>query len=181
MNQERNHKHQEHLAGVRHTKTTLRDYLPLILIFVFIVGATDFEIRFFTKNYTTLEFFRIFMGFFLLVFGFFKALAWKDFARTYASYDIIAKRSMAYSYAYPAIELLLGAAFLLNFQPVATNLATLVIMSIGSIGVGGNLLAKNQVQCACLGNLIKVPLSKISLLEDVLMAAMALATLIIIL
>ncbi|MEK7203671.1 MAG: MauE/DoxX family redox-associated membrane protein [Patescibacteria group bacterium] len=180
MNHENHQRHQEYLAGVQHTKTTFKDYVPLILIFVFIVVAADFEIRFFTKNYTTLEFFRNFMGFFFLVFGFFKIISWKDFAWTYASYDIIAKRSMIYSYAYPAIELLLGVSFLLNYQPVLINSITLVIMSIGSIGVTQNLLSKNQVQCACLGTLIKVPLSKISLMEDLLMAAMALVTLVII-
>ena len=173
--------HQEHLQGAQHTKTTFKDYLPLIYIFIFIIGATWFEIQYFIKDFSLVSRMRIFMGFFFLVFGFFKVLSWKDFAWTYAGYDIIAKRSMAYSWAYPAIELLLGAAFLLNFQPVATNLITFVIMSIGSIGVAQNLLSKNQIQCACLGTLIKVPLSKISLMEDLLMAVMALMTLIIIL
>lgn len=173
-------KHQEHLDGVNRIETTFKDYLPLICIFIFIIGATWFEIRYFIKDFSPVTQMRIFMGFFFLVFGFFKVLAWKDFAWTYASYDIIAKKSRTYSYIYPIIELSLGTAFLLDYKPVFVNGITLVIMSLGSIGVVQNLLSKNMVQCACLGSLIKVPLSKISLLEDILMAAMALTTLVII-
>ena len=174
-------KHEEHLQGIKHKETTLKDYLPLVYIFVFIVAATWFEISYFTKDQSPVSQMRVFMGFFFLVFGFFKVLSWKDFAWTYASYDIIAKRSMSYSYVYPAIELSLGSAFLLDYHPITVNLITLVMMLVGSIGVAQNLLSKDQIQCACLGTLIKVPLSKISLMEDLLMAAMALATLIIIL
>lgn len=165
----------------KHEETTFKDYLPLVYVFIFIIAATWFEIRYFINDFSPVTQMRVFMGFFFLVFGFFKILAWKDFARTYASYDIIAKRSMAYSYVYPLIELLLGVAFLLDYHPVTVNFVTLAVMLIGSVGVAQNLLAKNQVQCACLGTLIKVPLSKISLMEDLLMAVMALATLIIIL
>lgn len=174
--------HQTHLEeyrqGVQHTQATGKDYLPLLYVFLFILGATIFEIQFFTKYFTTLEFMRNFMGFFFLVVGLFKVFTWKNFAVMYASYDIIAKRNMAYSYLYPVIELSLGTSFLLNYQPVLINMITLILMCIGAIGVVQNLLSKNKIQCACLGSLIKVPLSKISLTEDVLMSVMALATLI---
>ena len=175
MNEHQNHL--EHQQGIQHTETKAKDYLPLLYIFLFIAGATFVELRFFTRNFAMLEIMRNFMGFFFLVFGFFKAITWRDFALTYSSYDIIAKRIMAYAYIYPAVELALGTSYLLNYHPITTNAITLLIMAVGSVGVAQNILSKNKIQCACLGSLIKVPLSKISLLEDVLMAAMALVTL----
>ena len=179
MNEHQNHI--EHQQGIQHTKTTIGDYLSLVYIFLFIAGATFVEIRFFTKNFAMFEVIRNFMGFFFLTFGFFKIITWKDFALTYSSYDIIAKRSMAYAYIYPVIELSLGTSYLLNWQPIITNMLTVVLMSVGSIGVAQNLLSKSLIQCACLGSFIKVPLSKISLAEDVLMAVMALTTLLLLL
>lgn len=176
-----NHKnHLEHQQGIQHTKTTVKDYLSLVYIFFFIIGATFVEMKFFTKNFALLEIMRNFMGFFFLVFGFFKIITWRNFALTYASYDIIAKRSMGYSYLYPAVELFLGAFFILNYKPALINSITLIIMAIGSIGVAQNIFSGSKIQCACLGGLIKVPLSKISLIEDLLMVVMALATLILI-
>ena len=50
---------------------------------------------------------------------------------------------------------------------------TLLIMGIGSIGITKNLLSKNQVKCACLGTKIKIPLTKFTLIENIIMVIMA--------
>ena len=46
-------------------------------------------------------------------------------------------------------------------------------MGIGSIGITKNLLSKNQVKCACLGTKIKIPLTKFTLIENIIMVIMA--------
>ena len=153
-----------------------KGYIILLNIFLAIIVAS--QVRVWQAGpFSGYLFMQTFMGFFFLVFGFFKALNWKIFAGSYGDYDLIARRLKAYAYAYPAIELGLGAAFLLNYQPIAINSATLALMTVGALGVAKNLLAKNQIQCLCLGAVIKLPLSKISLFEDVTMGAMALITL----
>lgn len=116
----------------------------------------------------------IFMGSFFIVFSYLKFLDWKGFSQSFAMYDIIAKRSRLYSYAYPLIELAIGIAFIFAWQITITAAVTLLVMSIGTIGVARNLLSKSPVRCACLGTLVSVPLTKFTLVEDLGMAVMAL-------
>jgi hypothetical protein len=119
------------------------------------------------------------MGGFFLVFSFFKLMNLKGFAAGYRSYDIVAKAVPAYGFVYPFIELALGIAFITRFHPVLTNSVTLVVMAVSSVGVMRSLIRKSSFQCACLGTVIKLPLSKVTLAEDLLMTGMSAAMLII--
>ena len=51
-------------------------------------------------------------------------------------------------------------------------------MAISSIGVAIELSKKKEIMCACLGVVFKLPMTYVTLLEDLLMAAMALIMLI---
>ena len=113
------------------------------------------------------------MAGFFLVFSFFKVMNLKGFAEGYRSYDVVAKAIPAYGFIYPFIELGLGIAFLTQWQPLATNIATLIVMGVSAIGVVQSLLRKSTFQCACLGTVIKLPLSKVTLFEDLLMVLMS--------
>ena len=153
-----------------------KGYIILLNIFLALIVAS--QIRVWQAGpYSGYVFMQTFMGFWFLVFGFFKALNWKVFAMAYGDYDLIARRSKIYAYAYPAIELSLGAVFLLNYQPIAVNSTALALMAVSAVGIAKNLLLKNQIPCLCLGAIIKLPLSKISLVEDIVMGIMAFATL----
>jgi copper chaperone CopZ len=114
-----------------------------------------------------------FMAGFFLVFSAFKFLDLRGFADAYASYDILAKRWPAYGLIYPFLELGLGLAFLFNWAPTITNLATLVLMSFSSIGVITALRDGRKIRCACLGTVLNLPMSTVTIVEDLLMAAMA--------
>lgn len=118
------------------------------------------------------NFLKMFMGVFFLVFGLFKLLDLKGFAESYIGYDVIAKRSIAYAYAYPFIELALALGYFLNIP--YTEWVTLIIMVVGSIGVFKELMRGSKIKCACLGTYIKLPLTTVSLVEDVAMGLMAL-------
>lgn len=118
-----------------------------------------------------------FMAGFFLVFSFFKLLDPRAFADAYQTYDLVAARSRAYAVAYPFIELALGVAYLVRFQPVLTNAVTLVVMLVGTAGVANTLLARRKIKCACLGTGFNLPMSSVTLVEDGLMAAMAAAML----
>lgn len=118
-----------------------------------------------------------FMAGFFLVFSAFKFLDIRGFADAYAGYDLLARRWHAYGYVYPLLELALGLAYLFRIAPDATNLATLLLMGFSSLGVIAALVNKRRIVCACLGTVLKLPMSTVTLVEDLGMAVMAAAML----
>jgi phage shock protein PspC (stress-responsive transcriptional regulator) len=113
------------------------------------------------------------MAAFFLMFAFFKLINLEQFAEAYSMYDIIAKRAYWYGYLYPFIELGLGVAYLLNWRPKVVNIFTLCMMLICATGVFIELRLGKKIVCACLGAVFKLPMTYVTLLEDLLMAAMA--------
>ena len=162
-------------------KSWLATYKPLLLIFGFITGIsalTAFHANIFeAAHFSGMHFMNHFMAGFFLVFSFFKFLNLKGFAESYAMYDILAMKVPAYGYAYPFIELALGLAYLVNFEPQATNIATIVVMGFSSIGVIMSVLNKKKIRCACLGAVFNLPMSTVTIIEDLLMVGMAVAML----
>lgn len=153
-----------------------KTYYPLLLVGVFLIGFVAY-LEWLAGTFVGMRAMRHFMGGFFVVFAFFKLLDVRGFADAFQTYDIAARRFPLYARAYPWIELALGIAFLTNFARVATNVATLIIMSLGLVGVTHALVAKRRIQCACLGTVFKLPMSKVTFVEDFLMAAMALIAL----
>ena len=115
------------------------------------------------------------------MFGFFKLLDLPGFVRTYRTYDLLAKAVPGWGWVYPFVELALGAAYLLGLMPVVTSLVTLVVMFIGAAGVGIALANKQRIRCACLGTVLNLPMTTVTLVEDLGMAAMAAVMLVLIL
>ena len=111
-------------------------------------------------------------------FSFFKFLDLSGFAQSFSSYDVIAGRWTGFGYVYPFVELALGIAYVVGLNPLVTNSVTVFVMSVGTVGVVKSLLHKKQIQCACLGTVFNLPMSKVTLIEDLLMVLMALAMLI---
>lgn len=157
-------------------KTSL---FPLGLILAYLVGTVA-VVSWATHDFSLHALMSRFMGGFFLVFSFFKLLDLHGFVNAYRSYDIVAKASPSWGYAYPFVELALGIGYVVNWNPVLLNIITLLIMLIGSAGVLRALLRKNAIQCACLGTALKLPMTKVTLLEDLGMAAMAAAMLIVV-
>lgn len=147
-------------------------YRPILLIFAFITGVSAIT-SFHEGVFHGMQFMAVFMVGFFLVFSFFKFLDLKGFASSYAMYDIVAKKIPAYGFIYPFLELALGIAYLTHFNPVFTNWATLIIMGVSSIGVIESVLNKKKIRCACLGAVFNLPMSTVTIIEDLLMVAMA--------
>ena len=120
------------------------------------------------------EFMKSIMGYFFVIFSLFKLLNINGFATSFSNYDLIASRLPIYGTIYPFIELTLGICFLANFGLLYVNVLTLIVMSVGSIGIGYSLKRKEQLECACLGSSFNLPLTPITLTENLIMAAMAL-------
>jgi hypothetical protein len=55
------------------------------------------------------------------------------------------------------------------------SVATFILMALGAIGVSRALSNKQEIPCACLGVVFTVPMTYVTLGEDILMAVMALA------
>jgi copper chaperone CopZ len=153
-------------------------YYPIFLIFGYITGLT-LVIEASVGQFHLMRWMGNFMGAFFLLFSFFKLLNLSGFAEGYGTYDVVARKITAYGFAYPFIELSLGIAYITGFEPAITNAVTLAVMGISSIGVTQSLLKKSSFQCACLGTIIKLPLSRVTLFEDLLMVAMSIVMLII--
>ncbi len=148
-------------------------YFPIFLIFGYIAGVT-LLIQLSNNEFNLMQWMRHFMAGFFLVFSFFKLMNLKGFAEGYGSYDIAAKQFPVWGFIYPFVELALGILFLTGFMAQGTTIATFTVMGISSAGVIQSLLEKKVFQCACLGTIIKLPLSKVTLFEDLLMVGMSL-------
>ena len=151
---------------------TLYSYKPLILVFAYILLVT-LVVEYTQGNFELHRFMPNFMAGFFLVFSFFKLLDLTGFANSYAMYDLLAKRVPTYGYIYPFIELALGTAYLLAYKPVLINSITLIVMTFSSIGVILAVLNKQKIRCACLGTGFNLPMTTVTIIEDLLMAAMA--------
>jgi hypothetical protein len=114
-----------------------------------------------------------FMAGFFLVFSFFKLLNLKGFAESYVMYDVLAKKIPVWAYLYAFVELALGIAYLVNFNPLITNTITFIVMSISMIGVLQSVFNKKKIQCACLGSVFNLPMSTVTIIEDALMIVMS--------
>lgn len=168
-----------HSETLEQSKSWLETYKPVLLIFVYITVVT-LLIQASNPYFDFMQWMRHFMAGFFLVFSFFKMLNLKGFAENYVMYDVIARKIPAWGYAYAFLELTLGIAFLANFNPFITNLVTAIVMTVSIIGVLQTVLNKKKIQCACLGDVFKLPMSTVTIIEDGLMILMSIAMLIMI-
>lgn len=158
------------------TKNDKPSFKPLFIIVGMIIlssVAASFDAGSFSAN----AFMYNFMAGFFLVFSGFKLLNVKGFAEGYSKYDLLAQKVPAYGLLYPYIELVLGIAYVLKIDSPMLHGFVFVLMAFGGAGVLNKLRKKEKFQCACLGTFIDVPLTKVTLVEDFGMAAMALAML----
>jgi hypothetical protein len=150
-------------------------YRPLLLILAYLlVGSLLIQVsQYGMSSVHWHETMRYFMAGFFLVFSFFKLLDIKAFADAYAGYDLLAKRWHGWGMIYPFVELGLGLAYLANWNPLITNWITLIIMGFSAIGVIHAVMDKRSIRCACLGTVFKLPMSTVTIIEDLGMVVMA--------
>ena len=151
-------------------QSELKQLYPLFLIFFYISSAA---LLINWTNFNASNFMFDFMGLFFIVFSFFKILDYKNFPRSFAMYDPIAKRIPIYGWIYPAIETVLGLAFLFRVALNFSLIATIIILGITTVGVTRALIDKRAIQCACLGTALKLPMTKATFIENSIMIIMA--------
>ncbi|MDT7043719.1 MauE/DoxX family redox-associated membrane protein [Candidatus Nitronereus thalassa] len=149
----------------------LKDYWSLFSL-ILITAAAGTAITWNVQG-GWLQWMHYFMGFFLCCFAMLKIFNLSAFADGFQMYDLIAKHSRAYAYIYPFIELGLGLSFLSFLAPAVTYSVTIIVMIIGTLGVVSALRKDLDINCPCMGSVLDVPLSTVTLTEDVGMGVMA--------
>ena len=114
-----------------------------------------------------------FMGVFLIFFSLLKIFDLKGFQRGFKMYDLLARRFSDYALIYPFIELGLGLAYLAGIAPAVTQSITIIVFGFGTLGVISALRRGLDIDCPCMGSILSVPLSTVTLTEDLAMVIMA--------
>lgn len=143
---------------------------PLGLIFLFLIGGT---LIIHYPTFVIRDVLPDFMGLFFGVFSFFKYLDLRGFQSSFRRYDPLAKVIPFYAWLYPFLELSLGVLFLMRLELQLALWLTVAILGITTIGVVKVLLSKKEIDCACLGTVLKLPMTEATLIENTLMIAMA--------
>ena len=143
---------------------------PLFIILFYLVTAVIFLNY---KDWNSREMMFDFMGLFFIVFSFFKMLDLKNFPTSFSMYDPLAEKIRFYGRVYPFIETVLGLMLLIRFELNIALYVTIVILGITTFGVIKTLMNKKNIQCACLGTALKLPMTEATLIENALMLSMS--------
>lgn len=170
---------EEHNEIAERAKSWLSTFKPILLIFAYITTIAIIA-GMQTGEFNWMRAMNMFMAGFFLTFSFFKMLDLRAFVESYSMYDIVAKRIKAWGYIYAFGELGLGILYATGFQPLLTNIVTLVVMAVSIIGVLQSVLSNRRIRCACLGAVFNLPMSTITVIEDALMIVMSAGMIIVI-
>ena len=151
-------------------KTGLFAYWPIATIYVVAALLALYTIQF----HLFPDYMSHWMGFVLIGFGLIKLSDVVGFAKGFAMYDPLAKRSITYAQTYPFLEIALGIMFILQLLILPVTLVTLFIYSASLYGALQSLKKKESLHCVCLGTYFKLPLSTVTILEAGFMIGMCL-------
>jgi hypothetical protein len=151
-------------------------YKPLIVILIFCILLSLANS---SHGYESIMI--SFMGYFFVFLSLFKFFDLQGFVKGFVTYDLITKHFKPYGYAYPFIELALGLGYIMGVGLIWVNLFTVIVMTVSGAGVIKSILSGEKINCACLGTVLNVPLSTVSILENFGMGAMAAAQLLLLL
>lgn len=150
----------------------LKTYKPLITVFAFIVLVSlSYQVS--IGAFVTHLFMNHLMAGFFVGLSFFKFLDLKAFSESFSSYDPLAQRWLGYGKVYPFVELFLGLLFISGRLLLVANVLTILVLSLTTYGVYLRLQSKSKFQCACLGTTFNLPLSNVTIAENVVMIVMA--------
>ncbi len=146
-------------------------YTPLLstALFSFVLGGliTYFQM-------ITLEMFLMnSMGVFITILGLLKIKDIPKFAIMFKQYDPLARQVSLYANMYPYLETTIGVFILSGLFLVTTQVAVIIMYTCTTIGIIYSLSSGKKLECGCLGGNIKLPLSKVTIFENLTMVLMA--------
>jgi len=116
------------------------------------------------------------MGTIFLVLGLLKLTDLRSFSNIFSKYDVVAKRVPVYGYLYPFLEIMIGLSLFVKDYRVPAYKTIIVLMTIGLFGIFGIMVSKGstlRLRCGCMGSLLHVPLSYVTISENLVMIAMS--------
>ena len=149
----------------------IKTYKPILLALFFVILLA--VISSIERSFSYKEFFRLYMGYFFIIFSFLKLQNIKQFALSFSKYDPISQKFFKFGIIYPFLELLLGILFILNFLGLTINILTIIIFIPQTIGVIVKLKNNEKISCACVGTSTEIPISNLTILENIIMCLMA--------
>jgi len=118
---------------------------------------------------------RIILGLWLLITGLLKVPDLKGFAALVRTYGGTAAKYPFMAYGIPFAEIVLGAGLLVGYQLKYVAGLSFLMLLVYTYGVAKMLIKKKKMaNCGCFGTMIKVPLTKWSLVEDLVCLALVL-------
>jgi glutaredoxin len=161
--------------GKRVADASAPSYWPVIVLFALTALMAMAASHAVLGSPFTLRAAEWFIGFSMVVLSLLKLQNVETFSTMFLNYDLLARRWVAYGYIYPFAE---GLAGLLMVAGVLTWLSAPLALFIGGIGAVSVFKAvyidRRELKCACVGGSSNVPLGFVSLLENLMMVAMAL-------
>ncbi len=154
------------------TRSTV-EYFKLALVLMLVAAIAALHAGW--RGFELLQYLESYMGVFFAVFAGFKLYNLKEFAYGFKSYEIMKHKSVAWGYVYPFMQVLFGGLYLLNYGTVVLDSIVLAWSAFGACVVLLTLRRVGDIHCLCLGNMIKLPLSTVSFIEDFGMAVIAAA------
>ena len=151
-------------------KSKLEQLKPLFLILFYITSAS---ILLNFRDWNWNNFMLDFMGLFFISFSFFKMLDLEGFSKSFKMYDPLAKKVSFYGISYPFIETALGLMFLMKIEVFSALILSIFVLGLTTIGVIKILISKKSIQCACLGSVLKLPMTEATFIENAIMIFMS--------
>ncbi|MCA0908867.1 MauE/DoxX family redox-associated membrane protein [Qipengyuania gaetbuli] len=150
-------------------------YIPVLAVFA-AAGALALALsQFVYSTPFTVRAAEWFVAFAMVILAMLKLQDVEKFSSMFLGYDLLARRWVPYSYAYPFLEFGAGAlmaAHALNWLSIPV---ALTIGAIGAVSVFHAVyIQKRDIKCACVGGSSNVPLGFVSLTENLAMIGMAL-------
>ena len=150
----------------------LSKYMPLILLFGLSAGVPALNVLIGRSDLE--HWMNQFMGITLIALAYFKFLDLPRFAEAFSTYDPIAMKNRTYGYVYPFLELFTGVGFALSVGVEFLAAFVILLLVPTTWGVVKSLRQNRKIQCACLGTAFNLPLTKVTIIENVLMMGMSL-------
>ena len=153
---------------------SVRDSFILITaLFVSIYLSTRIYFYKNIDNYRETDVMRHTMGGILIVFGFLKIVNLRGFVKIFSKYDIFSRHFEPWGYVYPFLEIYLGILLLKGNNLSRVYKVIIAIMSISIVSVLESLRRGVQLRCGCIGSIFHIPLSYVTLSENVVMIIMS--------
>ena len=152
----------------------IRSDLSRLMPLFFALGLISIIAWFINDSGNSIDSYMInFMGIYFLIFGASKIIDLKNFPNSFGMYDPIATKFNFYGWIYPFIEIALGIMFISKAYISLAVWLTIAVLSITTIGVVKILMSNKEIECACLGTWMKLPMTKATFIENFIMLFMA--------